>query len=216
MSPMRLTPNKAANATCVRLSRLRRPRTSLGSMLGRYRGDTLAVKCPGRPILVGVTLNGRTSARLILDTGADKTLIKPRLLVAAGIDLTQPVGFGEFSGVVAGKTTTAPYFTVNSVQVGQFSSGRRGASPAITGCSLRHRYERFRRRPRTRLSRPLYRVNRSSIGGRPARTARTEREVSTPDAASSYDRPAAWRATAQPSMGPRMQAPPPLGTAARV
>lgn len=54
---------------------------------------------PGRPILVTVRLNARASARLILDTGADSSVIKPLSLLAAGVDLTRPVARGEIRGV---------------------------------------------------------------------------------------------------------------------
>ena len=54
---------------------------------------------PGRPIIVVVRLNGRSSARLVLDTGADGSMVKPDLLAAAGVDLSRPVSRGEASGI---------------------------------------------------------------------------------------------------------------------
>jgi len=41
---------------------------------------------PGTPILVTVKVNGLRSVRLVLDTGADTTLIHPSALSAAGVD----------------------------------------------------------------------------------------------------------------------------------
>src|SRR3989442_6590944 len=43
----------------------------------------------GQAIVVDATINGRASAKLILDTGADRTVINPRVLDAAGVGLTQ-------------------------------------------------------------------------------------------------------------------------------
>ncbi len=54
---------------------------------------------PGRPIIVSVTLNGRTTARLVLDTGADGSMVKPGLLAAAGVDLSRPAGRVKMSGI---------------------------------------------------------------------------------------------------------------------
>jgi aspartyl protease len=42
---------------------------------------------PGHAIIVSATLNGRTHARLLLDTGATRTLISPGILTAAGVAL---------------------------------------------------------------------------------------------------------------------------------
>ena len=66
---------------------------------------------PGRPIVAVVRLNGRSSARLILDTGADGSMVKPELLAAAGVDLSRPAARGEASGVT-GKVTVS-YFPVD-------------------------------------------------------------------------------------------------------
>ena len=43
----------------------------------------------GQAIVVNATINGGTSVKLMLDTGADRTVINPRALVAAGVSLTQ-------------------------------------------------------------------------------------------------------------------------------
>jgi predicted aspartyl protease len=63
------------------------------------------------PIIVTVTLNGRTTARLVLDTGADSSVVKPQLLRSAGVDLSRPAGRGTMSGVT-GKVKVA-YYPVN-------------------------------------------------------------------------------------------------------
>ena len=71
---------------------------------------------PGRPIVVTVRLNGRSSARLVLDTGADRSMIRSRSLIAAGVDLARPVARGKVRGV-AGETEVS-YFNVDSMEVG--------------------------------------------------------------------------------------------------
>jgi predicted aspartyl protease len=52
------------------------------------RGGTQIKFTPGRAIVVEALLNGGTPTRLLLDTGAEKTLINPRVLAAAGASLT--------------------------------------------------------------------------------------------------------------------------------
>jgi hypothetical protein len=66
---------------------------------------------PGRPIIAVVRLNGRSSARLILDTGADGSMVKAELLAAAGVDLSRPAARGRMSGIT-GKVEVS-YFTVD-------------------------------------------------------------------------------------------------------
>jgi len=56
----------------------------------------------GQAIVVNATINGGTSVRLMLDTGADRTVINPRALAAAGVSLTQ----GQ-AGQIRGATGTA-------------------------------------------------------------------------------------------------------------
>jgi Aspartyl protease len=76
------------------------------------------------PIIVPVTLNGRTTARLVLDTGADVSVVKPQLLRSAGVDLLRPVARGTMSGV-AGKVRVA-YYAVNLE-----AAGHRALAPAV-------------------------------------------------------------------------------------
>jgi hypothetical protein len=72
---------------------------------------------PGERILVDVRLNGRSSARLLLDTGADRTLINPRSLIAAGVSMTEPVARGESRGVTGSDTML--YFVLDALEVGE-------------------------------------------------------------------------------------------------
>lgn len=78
-------------------------------------GGTQIKFTPGKPIVVEALINGNTPTKLILDTGADKTVINPRVLAAAGASLTQGPG-----GQIRGATGTAPIRAarVESVAVG--------------------------------------------------------------------------------------------------
>ncbi len=76
---------------------------------------------PGRPILAVVRLNGQASARLVLDTGADRSIVSPRLLQAAGIDLSRPATNQKFRGVTSQKADTVPCFYVDLVVAGHRS-----------------------------------------------------------------------------------------------
>jgi hypothetical protein len=76
------------------------------------------------PIIVSVTLNGRTTARLVLDTGADSSVVKPLLLRSAGVDLSRPVARGTMRGVT-GKVSVA-YYAVNLE-----AAGHRALAPNV-------------------------------------------------------------------------------------
>jgi aspartyl protease/uncharacterized protein DUF4124 len=77
---------------------------------------------PGQRILVDVRINGNAEAKLLLDTGSDKTLISPRALVAAGVRLTGPTTTAQVSGA----TGSAPmqFVFVDSLEVGEARVGR--------------------------------------------------------------------------------------------
>jgi hypothetical protein len=57
---------------------------------------------PGERIMVDAKLNGSTTVRLLLDTGADRTLISPKALGAAGVTMS-----GAPTGSIAGVTGQA-------------------------------------------------------------------------------------------------------------
>jgi hypothetical protein len=57
---------------------------------------------PGERIMVDAKLNGRGSVRLLLDTGADRTLISPKALSGAGVSM-----LGAVSGPILGVTGQA-------------------------------------------------------------------------------------------------------------
>jgi hypothetical protein len=50
-------------------------------------GSTTIRYTPGQPIVVDVSINGRARARLVLETEAEVTQIKPEVLVSAGVTL---------------------------------------------------------------------------------------------------------------------------------
>ena len=73
------------------------PPGAAGEKSGPSGGTTIRFT-PGQRILVDVRINGSASARLLLDTGADRTLISPRALVAAGVQITGSTTTGQIVG----------------------------------------------------------------------------------------------------------------------
>lgn len=84
-------------------------------------GVTTIRYTPGSRILVDARVNGQHGVRLLLDTGADRTLISPRALVAAGVSLTR----GGIRGSIAGVTGTADVqgVRIESLEVGEARVG---------------------------------------------------------------------------------------------
>lgn len=81
------------------------------------RGVTVIRYTPGQPIVVDARINGSASARLLLDTGADRTLISPRALAAAGVSLTRVIAQGQMTGVTG--SDRVQYVLLESLEVGQ-------------------------------------------------------------------------------------------------
>jgi hypothetical protein len=90
------------------------PRTPAAGAVIRYS--------PGQQIIAEVSINGATSARLILDTGADRTLVSHRVLAAAGVSLSRTVGTGQIVGVTG--SDRLPYVMIDSLEVGGIRLGR--------------------------------------------------------------------------------------------
>jgi hypothetical protein len=86
------------------------------------QGGTTIRYTPGERIIVDVRINGTASALLMLDTGADRTLISPRALAAAGVSLTRSVGTGRLVGVTG--DDHLPYVMIDSLEVGEARVGR--------------------------------------------------------------------------------------------
>jgi len=86
------------------------------------QGSTIIKYTPGQRIMVDVKVNGSTNANLLLDTGADKTMINPRVLVAAGVSLSRPAGTAQVTGVAGSDRMSIVY--VDSLEIGEARVGR--------------------------------------------------------------------------------------------
>lgn len=86
------------------------------------KGGTVIRYTPGQPIMVDVRINGSGSARLVLDTGADVTLIRPRALAAAGVPLTREIAQVEMRGVTGSERM--PFVVVDSLEIGEARANR--------------------------------------------------------------------------------------------
>jgi predicted aspartyl protease len=80
-------------------------------------GGTTIRYTPGQRITVDATVNGSTSTRLLLDTGADTTLISPLVLSAAGASLTRGGSAGRMTGVTG--TTDIRRVGIESLAIGE-------------------------------------------------------------------------------------------------
>jgi predicted aspartyl protease len=84
--------------------------------------STVVPFTPGGRIYVDARINGSTSVHLLLDTGADRTVITPRALVAAGVSIRT----AGTAGTIRGATGTADVaaYPIESLQVGQARVGK--------------------------------------------------------------------------------------------
>jgi hypothetical protein len=85
-------------------------------------GAAMIKYTPGQRIMVDVKINGAFTAQLLLDTGADRTMISPRTLVAAGVAISRPVATGSITGATG--TDRINYVIVDSLEVGEARVGR--------------------------------------------------------------------------------------------
>jgi predicted aspartyl protease len=86
------------------------------------KGGATITYAPGQRIMVNAMVNGSTPAQLMLDTGADRTMINPRVLVAAGVSLARPAGTAVVSGV--GGSQEMQFVTISSLDVSGATVGR--------------------------------------------------------------------------------------------
>lgn len=99
---------------------------------------------PGQPIYVDARVNGRTPARLVLDTGADSTVIAPGVLDAADASIT---GHTTLLGVTG--QATVGIHDVTSLEIGNVKVGplkvlaHNAADQAADGLLGRDFLERF-------------------------------------------------------------------------
>lgn len=85
-------------------------------------GGTTIKFPPGQRIMVDVRINGAAEAILMLDTGADRTLISPRALQAAGVRISAPVASGQMMSATG--TERIQFVVVESLEVGEAKVGR--------------------------------------------------------------------------------------------
>ena len=80
------------------------------------RGGARIPFTPGQPILLAVKVNGLRTVRLLLDTGAQSTLIHTRALAAIGVDPSggRPVSVMGVTGQAEGR-----YVGLESLEVGE-------------------------------------------------------------------------------------------------
>jgi predicted aspartyl protease len=86
-----------------------------GASMDSGAGSTAIKFMKGEAIIVDATINGKTSVKLILDTGADRTVITPGALSEAGVSLTEGP-----TGQIRGATGTASVQTaaLDSLEIG--------------------------------------------------------------------------------------------------
>jgi len=85
-------------------------------------GETTIRFIPGQRIMVDARINGNADARLMLDTGADRTVISPRVLQAAGVRLAGPSTTAEVAGVTG--TGQMQFLVIESLEIGEARVGR--------------------------------------------------------------------------------------------
>ena len=85
-------------------------------------GGTTINFTPGQRILVDVKINGSSGTRLMLDTGADRTLVSPRALQAAGVRLTGATASGQIVGATG--SDRIDFVAVDSIEIGDARVGR--------------------------------------------------------------------------------------------
>ena len=85
-------------------------------------GEATVRFVPGKPIMVDVKINGNAEAQLMLDTGADRTLISPRALQAAGVRIAGPTTTGQIVGATGSEQVQ--FVLVDSLEVGEARVGR--------------------------------------------------------------------------------------------
>jgi predicted aspartyl protease len=80
-------------------------------------GSTTIRYTPGQRIIVDAKINGDTATRLLLDTGADTTLISPLVLSAAGASLIRGGTSARIVGVTGGSDVQR--VAVESLEIGE-------------------------------------------------------------------------------------------------
>jgi hypothetical protein len=115
-SPAQSAPARGATAPALTTSPGSTAPTPSGTVPGTD-GPLLAriPFVPGSPILVTARVNGGRIVQLILDTGADITVISPQALSALGVEM-RPVRAARIRGVTG--TADVPSIMLDSLEVG--------------------------------------------------------------------------------------------------
>src|SRR4030095_4977352 len=98
------------------------PPDTAGPIPPRPAGGAGFKNTPGRRIMAAGRVKGSLTAPLLRDTGADRTMISPRTLQAAGVAITRPVATGNITGATG--TDRINYVFVDSLEVGEARVGR--------------------------------------------------------------------------------------------
>jgi predicted aspartyl protease len=99
------------------------PPPAPGAAVPAKAAGTATIKYPpGERIWVDVKINGSGVAKLLLDTGADRTMISPRTLEAAGVSTRRPIATGQAVGVTGSDRIN--WIMVESLEVGEARVGR--------------------------------------------------------------------------------------------
>jgi Aspartyl protease len=99
---------------------------------------------PGHPIYVDARVNGRTPARLVLDTGADSTVIAPDVLNAAGASVTGQTTLLGVTGQATVGIHDVAALEIGNVKVGPLKVlAHHAANPAADGLLGRDFLDRF-------------------------------------------------------------------------
>ncbi len=109
-------------ATATKLLYRNAPAAVPAPAAGRASGDTVIPFTPGQRIYVDARINDSAGARLILDTGADRTVIAPRALVAAGVSTRASRGTGQMRGATG--TADVEAYDIESLEVGNAKVGK--------------------------------------------------------------------------------------------
>jgi predicted aspartyl protease len=80
--------------------------------------DTLVRFVPGRHIVVDARINGGSTVKLILDTGAATTLISPRALAASGVSVARQGRTTRTRGIARDAEVEVQRVPIDSLEVG--------------------------------------------------------------------------------------------------
>ena len=99
------------------------PAPAPGAPSAKAAGETTIRFIPGQRIMVDARINGNADAKLLFDTGSDKTFIAAHALQAAGVRIAAPTTTpAEIRGATG--TTPVQFVFIDSLEVGEARAGR--------------------------------------------------------------------------------------------